>query len=305
MGYAIFGHINDSIFINVSIFIAFVFVLFSATIGSISANLNSVPVLDGTNIKDWKENMEIVLGCMDLDLALRVEKPASPTESSTSEQRKDYEKWDRSNRMSLTIIKCGISEVFRGTISEEIKGVKDFLAEIEKRFAKSDKGETSTLLQNLISMKYQGKGNIREYIMGMSNIASKLKALKLELSDDLLIHLVLLSLPAQFSQFKISYNCQKEKWSLNELISFCVQEEERLKQERKESAHFVSTSKDKAKRKKIVEPKNEAADAPAQKKQKEDDTCYFCNVSGHMKKKCTKYHAWRARKGLPKLPEAK
>ena len=193
--------------------------------------------------------MEIVLGCMDLDFALRTEKPASLTESSTSEQRKDYEKWERSNRMSLMIIKRGIPEVFRGTVSEEITSAKAFLAEIEKRFAKSDKAETSTLLQNLISMKYEGKGNIREYIMGMSNAASKLKALKLELSDDLLIHLVLLSLPSQFSQFKISYNCQKEKWSLNELISFCVQEEERLKQEKKESAHFVSTSKDRGKKK--------------------------------------------------------
>jgi len=53
---------------------------------------------------------------------------------------------------------------------------------------KSDKAETSTLLQNLISMKYQGRGNAREYIIGMSNIASKLRALKLELSEDLLIH---------------------------------------------------------------------------------------------------------------------
>ena len=63
--------------------------------------------------------------------------------------------------------------------------------------------------------------------MGMSNIASKLRELKL--SKDLLIHLVLISLPLHFSQFKISYNCQKEKWSLNELISYYVQEEERLK----------------------------------------------------------------------------
>jgi hypothetical protein len=60
-------------------------------------------------------------------------------------------------------------------------------------------------------MNYQGKGNIREYIMSMCNIVSKLKALKLELSEDLLIHLVLLSLPSLFGQFKISYNCQKEK----------------------------------------------------------------------------------------------
>ncbi|XP_027351268.1 uncharacterized protein LOC113862378 [Abrus precatorius] len=130
---------------------------------------------------------------------------------STSEHRKLHEKWDHSNRMSLMIIKCDIPEVFRGTVSDDITSAKEFLAEIEKRFAKSDKAKTSTLLQNSISMKYQGKGNIREYIMGMSNIASKLRALKLELSEDLLIHLVLISLPSQFSQFKISYNYQKEK----------------------------------------------------------------------------------------------
>ena len=42
--------------------------------------------------------------------------------------------------------------------------------------------------------------------MQMSNIASKLMALKLELFDDLLAHLVLLSLPAQFNKFKVNNN---------------------------------------------------------------------------------------------------
>jgi len=48
-------------------------------------------------------------------------------------------------------------------------------------------------------MKYQGIGNIREYIMSMFNIVFKLKALKLEILEDLLIHLVLISLPTQFN----------------------------------------------------------------------------------------------------------
>ncbi|XP_058726951.1 uncharacterized protein LOC131598355 [Vicia villosa] len=109
--------------------------------------------------------------------------------------------------MSLMIIKCGIPEAFKDTISKEITNAKDFLAEIEKRFAKSDKVKISTLLQSLISIKYKGKGNIRKYIMEMSNIASnKFKAQKLEFLDNLLVHLVLISLPAQFDQFKISYN---------------------------------------------------------------------------------------------------
>ena len=91
-------------------------------------------------------------------------------------------------------------------------------------------------------MRYKGKENIREYIMEMSNLVTRLKALKLELSEDILVHLVLISLPTQFSPFKINYNTQKEKWTLNELIAQCVQKEERLKQEKIENAHLASTS---------------------------------------------------------------
>jgi len=46
--------------------------------------------------------------------------------------------------------------------------------------------------------------------MKMSHLASKLKALKLELSEDLLLHLILISLPAHFGQFKVSYNTLKD-----------------------------------------------------------------------------------------------
>lgn len=63
--------------------------------------------------------------------------------------------------------------------------------------------------------------------------------------DDLHMHLVLISFPAKFNQFKVRYNCQKEKLTLNGLISYCVQEEKRLKQSRIESNYLASTSKDK------------------------------------------------------------
>ena len=83
--------------------------------------------------------------------------------------------------------------------------------------------------------------------MEMSHLTSRLQALKLGLSEDLLVHLVLISLP---THFKVSYNCPKDSWSLNELISHCVQEDKRLKQDKTESAHLATTSKDKKKNKK-------------------------------------------------------
>ncbi|RVW97553.1 Retrovirus-related Pol polyprotein from transposon TNT 1-94 [Vitis vinifera] len=208
---------------------------------SISANVNNIPVLNGTNFKKWKEHVIIVLGCMDLDFALREDRPSDLTSASTAEQRSTMEKWERSNRMSLMIMKHSIPEAIRGAIPEETQA-KAFLDQIANRFAANEKVETSTILSKLVSMRYKGKENIREYIMEMSNLVTRLKALKLELSEDILVHLVLISLPTQFSPFKISYNTQKEKWTLNELIAQCVQEEERLKQEKIESAHLASTS---------------------------------------------------------------
>ena len=68
----------------------------------------------------------------------------------------------------------------------------------------------STIMSKLVSMQYKGKRNIKEYIIEMSNIVTR--ALKLELSNDILVHLVLISLPAQFNPFKI-HNTQKEKCS--------------------------------------------------------------------------------------------
>ena len=76
--------------------------------------------------------------------------------------------------------------------------------------AKNKKAEASTILGSLVSMRYKGKGNIREYIMKMSNLVAKLRYLKLEFSEDILMHLVLISLPAQFNQFKVSYKTQKD-----------------------------------------------------------------------------------------------
>ncbi|RDY08294.1 hypothetical protein CR513_07485, partial [Mucuna pruriens] len=108
--------------------------------------------------------------------------------------------------------------------------------------------------------------------MEMPNLASKLKSLKLEPGEDLSLHLVLISLPVHFGQFK----------SLNELISHYVQEEERLQKDKTESTHFASTLQNK-KRKNI---KGVMEWSSQQKKPKKDEefTYYFYKKSGHMKK---------------------
>ena len=111
--------------------ICFACLLFSDSATSyasnISANINSIHVLNDTNFKTCYENLQIVLGVMDLDLALRVSSPAPLTVESSSNEKRDIERWEKSNRMCLMIIKKVIPEAFRGTISETIKIAKEFL----------------------------------------------------------------------------------------------------------------------------------------------------------------------------------
>lgn len=260
----------------------------AATAPNFAAQINTIPMLSGMNFKSWKESAEIVLGCMDLDLSLREDRPVATPENPNEAK---IEKWDRSNHMCLMVIKRSIPEMIRGSIAES-ETAKGFLETVEKFFAKNDKVETSSVLSKLVSMSYKGKRNIREYILEMSNLASKLKALKLELPEDLIVHLVLISLPPHFGQFKVSYNTQKEKWTLNELISHCVQEEERLKREKTESAHLATNSQNKRKR--------AAANSSQNKKAKEQPAgvkCFFCKKYGHMKNDCSKFAAWKVKKG--------
>jgi hypothetical protein len=71
-----------------------------------------------------------------------------------------------------------------------------------------------------------------------------------------------------------------------------VQEEERLKREKIESAHLATSSHNKRKTAAEKSSQNKRA-----KEQPKESTCFFCKKAGHMKKECSKYAAWREKKG--------
>eukprot|EP00268_Persea_americana_P054355 TRINITY_DN6224_c0_g2_i2.p2 TRINITY_DN6224_c0_g2~~TRINITY_DN6224_c0_g2_i2.p2 ORF type:complete len:129 (-),score=11.18 TRINITY_DN6224_c0_g2_i2:632-1018(-) len=119
---------------------------------------------------------------------------------------------------------------------------------IEQQYIISKKALSSILMNKLSSMKFVGNKGVRKHIMQMRDIAAQLKSLEVTFSGSFLVHLVLNSLPEEYGPFKISYNTHKEKWSINELLTICVQDEGRLKQEKLESAHLVSHEKEQAKK---------------------------------------------------------
>ncbi|KAK3004797.1 hypothetical protein RJ639_019930 [Escallonia herrerae] len=213
---------------------------------AITGYLSSIESLSGTNFRKWKEQISIILGVMDLDYALRVDAPATLTAESSTEQKAAYEKWERSNRISLMIMKGSITTAIRGGVPDS-DNAKLYLAHIEEQFQGSSKAHATTLITKMVTLKYSGSNGVREHILRMNDMASQLKGLDMEISEGFLVHFIMTSLPAQFGPFKINYNTQKEKWKMSELISMCVQEEERLKSEQPDSAHFAITGPSKGK----------------------------------------------------------
>lgn len=58
------------------------------------------------------------------------------------------------------------------------------------------------LLANMVSLKYTAKHNIREYNIEMSHIYSKLKVLKLDLFENLLVHLIFIYILHNFANLR-------------------------------------------------------------------------------------------------------
>ena len=104
------------------------FIVLFVLIFLVVANVNSVWVLNGTtNFKDWKENMQIVMGWP----CIKDWETPSPTDLSTSHRGNCVRSGiTHSNRMSLMIIKHDIPEVFRSSVSDDITSAKEFLTEM-------------------------------------------------------------------------------------------------------------------------------------------------------------------------------
>jgi hypothetical protein len=186
--------------------------------------VSSIPPLHGSNYNVWREKLEIALALFDNDLALismcptepedpvRTENEIDPTFATRQRDHAlvrmkydlDRAKWDSSNCKCLMVIKGSIEDPIRGSILKYATTSK-YLKKVESQFTGSSKAYASTLIKKLVSEKYTG-GGIREHILKMNNMTSKLKPMNMGLKDEFLIHLIFASLPKEYETFVVDYN---------------------------------------------------------------------------------------------------
>ena len=149
------------------------------------------------NFKKWKEQIEIVLGCIDLDYALRESKLTKPTSESINEQKVLYENWESSIHMSLMVMKGSITYSWSYDSNNAISYTKS----VEKQFLGTCKSFDSTIMIKIITIKYDGHSGVREHIMKMSDMASQLKGMDMANFEGFLVQFIMTSLSSQFGYF--------------------------------------------------------------------------------------------------------
>jgi hypothetical protein len=156
----------------------------------------------------------------------------------------EHKKWVTVNKKCLAVIKNTIEPTIVGSIPK-CDMVTEYLDRIKSQFTSSSKTYAIQQINQLVTERYSGGGSgIREHILRMSNLASKLKPMDLALKDEFLIHLIFAFLPKEFDTFVVSYNIQLEKWDLEKLIAICVQEK-RIKVANGGTINYVKENKKK------------------------------------------------------------
>ena len=270
-------------------------------------SISQIELLHGSNFKTWKSDIEMNLGILEYDHVLREFPPATPAEDASRETKEDFEKWHKHNKMALIMIKKGLHESVRGSIPES-DIAKVFYESIAEKFKISDKAEVQNLMKAFTRMKFTGKTSVREYIMRGTDIAARLRALNMTIDESFLVYMLLNSLSNEYSQLQALYKTQEEKWSVNKLISLCVEvEDEKQKQETELAVNLVNHMKYKkhfgnrnAKPGTSVSaPKTTMKTDLGKMKYKPAGgmKCFFCKKPGHFKKDCEGFKAWLKKKG--------
>ncbi|KAL6312585.1 hypothetical protein AAG906_005985 [Vitis piasezkii] len=87
---------------------------------------------------------------MDIDYAIKKDEPPKITHTSTPDQILLYERWEKSNHLSVMYIKTKISSGIRGSI-EQHENVRELLKAIDEQFVTLDKALASTLIMKFTS----------------------------------------------------------------------------------------------------------------------------------------------------------
>jgi len=149
---------------------------------------NDIVKFNGLNYDEWSEQIRFQLGFMDFDLTLMDEKSAAIIETSSEDDKSLYHAWDKSNRLSLSLMKITLAKKVKPSMPKT-EDAKEFIEKI-KEYSQSyitDKYILSGLMNKLTTKKFDWSQPIHDHVTGIENLAAKLKSMGMDVSESFLV----------------------------------------------------------------------------------------------------------------------
>ena len=114
-------------------------------------------------------------------------------------------------------MKKSIQEHLKNGLSADCTATEMMVA-LEARNCISSNAEVGIFLQKFFNMKYDGTTEIRDYVLKMVDLKTKLQTLNVSILDVCIVYQALNTLLLDFDIIKTNYNSQYETWSVNDLM---------------------------------------------------------------------------------------
>nr|KYP49934.1 hypothetical protein KK1_028325 [Cajanus cajan] len=128
--------------------------------------------------------------------------PPAITETSTDADKPLYEAWQRSNKLSLNLMRMTMAEKVKPSMAKS-ENVREFMKMI-KDYSQSDitdKSIVGTFISEMTTKKFDWSQLIHDHVIGMTNLAAKLKSMGMEVNESFLVLFIMNSLSLEFGQF--------------------------------------------------------------------------------------------------------
>ena len=88
---------------------------------------------------------------------------------------------------------------------------KDFLKFVAESSQTAGKSLAGTLIGTLTTIKFHGSRTMHEHVNEMTNVATRVKSLRMEVEQNFLVQFIINSLPSKYGPFQMKYNTLKDK----------------------------------------------------------------------------------------------
>ncbi|MCQ7056727.1 retrotransposon gag domain-containing protein, partial [Clostridioides difficile] len=122
--------------------------------------------LTGPNYLDWKRNLDIVLVADEYKFVLDTPDPVPLTDSSTEEEKKAFQKWEKANSMARCYIMGSISNVLQQQ-HEHMLLASEIMLSLKELFSEKDRAVRFEAMRKIMSASMPEGASVREHVLKM------------------------------------------------------------------------------------------------------------------------------------------